>query len=841
MQMCGIINGSNTEAVMGKSMDIGFLRKLAEGCGTPCRCELIEQGWGTLARGVNLVRTGPLKVGETEYAYGFGTHSPSRIRIASTEPLRRFRAVVGIERNAATDSGRARIAPAFFSVEIGGKCVSISPAVRYADGGVAFEAELNGAAEFELIVESPAGIDLANVDWCAPEVETVSGCVMRLGTREFGFGAGSLPVGFRFGGLDAAEFYRRYGIERRSEERGDHTLFSAVSGGADSGLRLTVTMKLFHELPVLEYRVAFENPAADRSRRLSGVDSLQLSVGMPETLRLLRRHGSFQLPDCGFREAFRDSFTPVEESLDGAEKTIRFGAVGGRPSVDWLPCFDLTDGVCNLRIAIGWSGQWSAELVPQPSAAVVDIRAGIEEIDMVLEPGERIELPSVALVWNESGGTERGVNLWRRFLREKIQPRIGGKIVEVPLSSSNWGGMTEAEHLTRIANIVARKMPFELHWIDAGWYGPPGSYSPDEFDSTWSSTTGDWKFNPAILPEKLRNISAASHAAGMKQMLWIEPERAVKNTRIYREHPEYFLASSETGENLLLNLGRPEAWQWCFDTLSELIEENALDWLRIDFNISPLGPWRENDAPDRRGANEIRYVAGLRRLWRSLRKKFPQLVIDNCASGGRRLEFEALRYSIPLWASDMQCADGFDPEWQLTHVAGLSHYLPAFSFGVQNQAGGDTYNFRASMGPGLVVHYFMYACRPPDPAWPHAWLKERLAEYLRAKECFSGDYYCLDAFHAGIGAWTLMQFDRPDLGRGILEAFRGERSFYRSADVRLRGLEPAAEYCVEDADGGFEPFTAAGKQLMEDGITLSLPEKRSSRLVFYRRKDADRR
>ena len=86
-----------------------------------------------------------------------------------------------------------------------------------------------------------------------------------------------------------------------------------------------------------------------------------------------------------------------------------------------------------------------------------------------------------------------------------------------------------------------------------------------------------------------------------------------------------------------------------------------------------------------------------------------------------------------------------------------------------------------------------------------------------------------------------MQFDRPDLGRGILEAFRGERSFYRSADVRLRGLEPAAEYCVEDADGGFEPFTAAGKQLMEDGITLSLPEKRSSRLVFYRRKDADRR
>ncbi len=200
------------------------------------------------------------------------------------------------------------------------------------------------------------------------------------------------------------------------------------------------------------------------------------------------RHGSFQLPDCGFGEAFRNSFTPVEESLDGAEKAIRFGAVGGRPSVDWLPCFDLTDGVRNLRIAIGWSGQWSAELVPQPSAAVAALRAGIEEIDMVLEPGERIELPSVALVWNESGGTECGVNLRRRFLREKIQPRIGGKIVEAPLSSINWGGMSEADPLTRIANIAVREMPFELYWINAGWYGPPGSYSPDEFDQTWSST-----------------------------------------------------------------------------------------------------------------------------------------------------------------------------------------------------------------------------------------------------------------------------------------------------------------------------------------------------------------
>ncbi len=812
-----------------------LLRKLAEGGAAGCRSEQIEQGWGVLMRGVSLTGSGPLKVGDSEYDSGFGTHSPSRIRITAPEPLRSFRATAGIERNSATDSAPDRISPAFFSVEAGGTCIAATPPVRYADGGIPVEAELGGATEFDLVVNSPEGIDLANVDWCAPEVTTCSGQTIRLGTRETSFRAATkLPVDFRFGTLDAAEFYRRYGVERTCEERGDHTLYTLASGGKEAGLRLTITMKRFRDLPVLEYQVSLENPTGVRSPRLTRVDSLHLEAAMDHAT-LKRRHGSFHMAGtAGFSGAFRNSFTPVDTFLD-ADTAIRFGATEGRPSVEWLPCFDLTDDNANLRIAVGWAGQWRAEVTPRRKAAEIIISAGIEMIDLELEPGERLDLPSIALVWNETGGTEHGVNLWRRYLREKIQPRIDGKIAEPPLSSANWGGMTEQEHLDRIANIVARKMPFQLHWIDAGWYGPPGSYSPDEFDSTWSRNTGDRKFNPAILPDKLRNISAATHAAGMKQLLWIEPERAVKNAEIFHRHPEYFLQSASTGENLLLNLGDPDAWQWCFDTLSNLIEENSLDILRIDFNISPLDPWRENDAPNRRGANEIRYVAGLYRLWRAIREKFPRVVIDNCASGGRRLEFEALRYSLPLWASDMECSDGFDPEWQLTHVAGLSHYLPAFSFGVQNQMGNDTYNFRASMGPGLVVHYFMYAYRPLTMEYPHEWLRARLHEYLRAKECFSGDYYCLDAFHAATGNWTLLQFDRPDLGRGILEAFRGVDSPYRAADIRLRGLEPDAKYCLEDADNRFEPFIMSGKELMTQGLPVELAEPRSSGLIFYHR------
>lgn len=505
---------------MGFDRNTGLLQKLAEsGNRAVCRCEQVEQGWGTLARGVNLVRADSLKVGETEYAHGFGTHSPSRIKITAAEPLRCFRAIVGIERNTATDAEPHRIAPAVFSVKTA-EGTAVSRCVCYADGGVPLEAVLNGATEFELAVDSQGRYDLANVDWCAPEVETISGRKVQLGTRKLDINSEMLPIGFRFGGLDAAEFFRRYGLERRREEFQDHTLFTVSSGNAEAGLRLTVTMKLFHELPVLEYHAVFENPTEKRSPRLAEVDSLRLSAYAPEPLRLLRRHGSFHVPESPeFSWAFRNSFTPEENLLDAHTGRINFGATEGRPSVDWLPCFDLTDGRNNLRVAIGWPGQWRAELVPHASTATVEVRAGIEQIDLELEPGERIELPSIALVWNESGAAERGVNLWRRFLREKIQPRIDGNIVEAPLSSVTWGGMTEQEHLARITNIAARRMPFDLYWIDAGWYGTSGSRCSNEFDTAWSRMTGNWEFNPELLPEKLRNISSAVHAAGMKLML----------------------------------------------------------------------------------------------------------------------------------------------------------------------------------------------------------------------------------------------------------------------------------------------------------------------------------
>ena len=125
-----------------------------------------------------------------------------------------------------------------------------------------------------------------------------------------------------------------------------------------------------------------------------------------------------------------------------------------------------------------------------------------------------------------------------------------------------------------------------------------------------------------------------------------------------------------------MNLGNEEAWEYCFETLSKLIEELNIDCYRQDFNFSPLAYWRKNDDPDRKGISEIKHINGMYRLWDELLKKFPHMIIDDCASGGRRIDIETLRRSIPLWRSDLQCPANYDIEGSQNHNLSFNLWMP---------------------------------------------------------------------------------------------------------------------------------------------------------------------
>ena len=81
-------------------------------------------------------------------------------------------------------------------------------------------------------------------------------------------------------------------------------------------------------------------------------------------------------------------------------------------------------------------------------------------------------------------------------------------------------------------------------------------------------------------------------------------------------------------------------------------------------------------------------------------------------------------------------------------------------------------------------------------------------------------------------AW---QFDRPELGGGVVQAFRREKSSYESVRLPLRGLEEEAVYTVRNLDGG-EVVEVAGKALMAEGVFVGLAERGMAATVEYKKR-----
>jgi len=779
-----------------------------------------RQGWGNLKIGRSIIGE-PLCLAGKKFDWGFGTHADSEIVLRATAPLKTFRAKVGIDLNCSSSETPIK---ARFEVIVDGQCRWSSPELRVTDEPVAAEVALDGATELTLRAFADEPLRFGHVDWAAAEVITVDGEVVRLGDPAVTSDK-VLPISFRVGGIDSEIWFRRWGIVH-TVEAGLHR-YSCCD--RETGLECRLELQEYDTMAACLWRLSFHNAGSKATPILNQVRSLDLSWPSSSRKALYRARGSFHYTDdAKFQaESFRDDFMMV---CDNLKTPVQMGGVGGRPSVDWMPYFNYQGADDGLMFGIGWTGQWQAEIA-SGALECVRFQAGIETFHAYLEPGETVELPSVLMIFRQGNDYWRGHNQLRHFIQEFLLPRIDGRTIQAPLCNLTWGGMVTDSHLARIANLKKERIPLDYYWIDAGWYGQAGP-NMDEFSPQWGSQAGDWSINRDTFPQGFKPISDAVHATGMKFLLWCEPERAINGTPITREHPEWFLGGKN--RDLLLNLGLPAARQWCTELIAGLIEDQGIDCYRQDFNISPLPLWQANDAPDRQGVTEVRYVAGLYAFLGELRCRFPHLLIDNCASGGRRLDFEMMRYSVPLWASDMQCFPDYLTERNQQLIHGLACWLPQFAFGTQDHVG-DTYHFRSTMAAGINIHLFTYERCPIDPAYPYGWLRERLAEYHRAKVFFSGDFYPLTDQSQSAKDWTVYQFNRPDLNEAMLMAFRREDSPFAAAGLGLKNLDPAETYTIEDVDGQ-TTFSASGAALMSEGLAVEIGKKRDCRLYFLSRK-----
>lgn len=510
--------------------------------------------------------------------------------------------------------------------------------------------------------------------------------------------------------------------------------------------------------------------------------------------------------------------------------TKRYATHGGRSSDINAPFFNISKNNGGVIVAVGWTGQWNCEISRGEDS--VTIKTKIEDTSLRLLGKEKFRTSSIVIMPYECSMNE-SQNMWRRLVKSEFS-LIGkpGRDEHGPFSAGIWGGMRTSSVKKRIETIVKEKIPFENVWMDAGWYGADTEPTPDEYVGDWPKHTGDWVVSQKIHPGGLADVSEEIHNGKMKFILWFEPERVISSTPIVSAHPEYFLRLKEQNDNLLLNLGNDEAWSYCFETLSGFIEKLKIDFYRQDFNFEPLFYWRCNDSEDRKGVSEIKHINGLYRLWDALLKRFPHLMIDNCASGGRRIDIETLRRSVPLWRSDYMCPANFDACSAQCHHQSFNTWLPYSGSGTGRIY--DLYHVRSCYSAALSTNYtFSESDDFGAEAEKIKFIKKFAEEYKRVRPYFSENFYPLTEFSLNNDVWCASQFDRPTENDGIVQVFRRENSPYETAVLRLNNVDENSAYTFTDADGG--SFSVSGRELLKAGFVITIKTQRTAKIFFYKK------
>jgi len=276
--------------------------------------------------------------------------------------------------------------------------------------------------------------------------------------------------------------------------------------------------------------------------------------------------------------------------------------------------------------------------------------------------------------------------------------------------------------------------------------------------------------------------------------------------------------------------GQSEARTWLTNHIDKLLTEQGIDFYRQDFNLDPVRYWRDNDAADRQGVTENLHVQGYLAYWDELRRRHPDMLIDSCASGGRRNDLETLRRAVPLLRSDYQWGGPETAAGNQGHTYGLASWVPYFGQGVYYNEK-FVYCARSYMCPAFCIAADIRTGRMDWNLY-----RRTVDQWRQVADCFLGDYYPLMPYSLADDVWIAWQFHRPEQGDGMVQAFRREKSIYESARMKLHGLQSDAVYALTNLDmAGTTKMT--GRQLMESGLPIAIKDPPGAVLIKYQQVD----
>ena len=590
---------------------------------------------------------------------------------------------------------------------------------------------------------------------------------------------------------DSAEFGSVY--------EGGKTEYLILTDG--EGLEVKVEATVFPENAACQWTVYIKNNGDDNSGVISDFYAFDSAL-LTGKATLYYSMGS---------NTAASDFSLIEKDLNGIGK--KFSGVDGKPTENYLPYFNLSGENYGIILGVGWTGQWEATF--SELGGKTDITVRQEKLKGYLLPGETVRSPLVSLGFYKNDNPLKGFNLFRSWVSDYVCPENVSKKSYTAIQVAGPESTLTTDEIFAILDGIDESVyaQTDLFWMDAGWY---------EYNEGWHDGVGNWTPDTSRYDEGISEISDYAKGKGIDCVLWYEPERVHKDTLFYEvgsQHDEWLIHTDS--DDSMWNLANDEAFGYLCEYMLNSLKENGATVYRQDFNFAPLEYWEKADKEfydGRKGFCENHYITNLYRYLDYLTDNIDGLIIDNCASGGKRLDLEMTYRSVPFWRSDYNCSyhtDLFNATQ--SHNYGISFWLPIHGASLYMQ---NEYAARSDIMPFVLMDF--YAHQSPDFGF-----------YKEQRELMTENYYPLDFGSYESDRMMAMQYSSEDASEGTVLIYRRADVKDDKYTVKLNGLVPSAVYNVYDFDNPDAVLSFTGEKLMNSGITIDLPEEEKAIILMF--------
>ena len=477
--------------------------------------------------------------------------------------------------------------------------------------------------------------------------------------------------------------------------------------------------------------------------------------------------------------------------------------------------------------ALAWSGNFRLNFeVDEYDALTVLAGANPNASEYRLRPGESFTTPEMIYTHSRrgAGGASRNLHDWGRNYGVYHAERV------VPTLLNSWEGAYfdfDAKVLKQMIDDAA-SMGLEMFVLDDGWFG--NKYPRNAANAG----LGDWQVNQKKLPAGIDDIASYAHRKGLKFGIWIEPEMVNPKSELAEKHPDWIVRppkrdAPETRRQWLLDLSNPAVQDFVFETFDNTMKlSDKIDYIKWDANRNANNVGSAYLSADEQSHFWIDYAQGFYRVMERIRAKYPDVLIQACASGGGRVEYGALKYFDEFWTSDNTEALS-----RARIQYGTSLFYPAVAMGshvsaVPNHQTGNVtpIKFRFDMACAGRLGMELQPKQMTDAEKEFA--RRAIASYKEYRDIvMQGDLYRIGTPYDESGSYGVLYVSK-DKRQAVLFAYS---LHYQGRSLipkfRLDGLDPKAGYAVRELNVDkprfwFDGKTLSGELLMNAGINPHL-------------------